>query len=70
MANTHNFLEQELIEAIDAFCAEHSMGTTVFGLKAVNDPTFMKTLKDGREVRRKTRQRVLGFIEGFDGPSK
>lgn len=52
----------ELIAHIEAFLAIADMRPTTFGRLAAKDQNLIAQLKDGRELRRKTRERVLSFI--------
>jgi hypothetical protein len=54
---------QELLDRIDAYLAETGISAAKFGADAVNDPAFVYDLRAGREPRRATIQKVLGFIE-------
>lgn len=54
--------EQHLIEQINAFIAEANMKPSEFGKRAVNDGNLIKQLKEGRELRQKTREKVIRFI--------
>jgi hypothetical protein len=42
--------------------ARTGMSAQAFGAQALNDTAFLTTLRRGREVRRKTRARVLQFM--------
>jgi 2,4-dienoyl-CoA reductase-like NADH-dependent reductase (Old Yellow Enzyme family) len=46
-----------------------STGTkpTAFGRDTVKDPRFVFDLRNGREVREKTEQRVRSYLEGIGG---
>jgi hypothetical protein len=67
MQKKSNIVEHELLAKIEAFCAVHGMGPSAFSLRAVGDPTFVKTLRNGREVRRRTRARVEAFMDQHNG---
>lgn len=54
--------DTELISLIEAFLAEAKMRPTTFGRLAAKDQNLVSQLKDGRELRRHTRERVLSFI--------
>lgn len=54
--------DTELIAHIEAFLAMADMRPTTFGRLAAKDQNLISQLKDGRELRRKTRERVLSFI--------
>jgi hypothetical protein len=52
-----------LLIDIEAYLGKTGMSAQAFGRATVNDSGFLTTLRRGREVRRKTRQRVLQFIQ-------
>lgn len=52
----------DLLAMIEAHRAKSGVSETAFGVLAVGDPNFIRNLKDGREPRRKTVQRVVDFI--------
>ena len=52
----------DLLAAIEAHCAKTGMAESTFGHVALNDPNFVRNLKDGREPRRKTVARAFDFI--------
>lgn len=51
-----------LLREIEDFLAETQMKKTAFGLKALNDGTFVSRLQDGANVTVKTVDRVRAFI--------
>ena len=54
-----------LLRIIERFLAKYGMDPTVFGKNAMNDGNFVGDLRSGREVRRRTRERVERFIEAW-----
>jgi hypothetical protein len=52
-----------ILEEVEAFLAESAMTPTAFGMRALNDPTFVHELRRGRECKRITRARVQEFIK-------
>lgn len=60
--STNTPAHPELLARIDRFCAEHGISRSAFGDKAMNDPRFVFDLEAGRELRRKTADRVEAFI--------
>jgi len=52
----------DLLAAIEAHCAKTGMRDSAFGHVALNDPNFVRNLRDGREPRRKTVARAIDFI--------
>lgn len=53
---------KNLLREIEAFLAEADMKKTTFGLKALNDGTFVRRLKNGDNVTFKTAERVRAFM--------
>ena len=49
--------------AVEAFISENEWTPSRFGKMAAGDPLFVFQLRDGREPRTATRQRVLSFIK-------
>lgn len=57
------YIDHELLAAIDQFIAEHpGMTASAFGTQSINDPALVSDLREGRELRRATRERILAFI--------
>ena len=54
--------KQELIHAIEKFCADTGMAETTFGRKAVNDGKFVGRLRDGGRVWPETVDRVSEYM--------
>lgn len=59
---TNMMTKQELLTAIETFCAKHQMAETTFGRKAVNDGKFVGRIRDGGRVWPETIERVEAFI--------
>ena len=55
-------LHPDLLAEIDAHCAEHNLSRSGFGEAAVGDPRFVFDVGAGRELRRRTIERVRDFI--------
>lgn len=51
-----------LLETVERFLRRTRTPPARFGRDAVNDPTFVFDLRDGREPRRRTVMRVLDYI--------
>ena len=51
-----------VLQDVERFLASSQMTPTAFGRLAVNDPTLVHELRNGRDLRRSTRARVLAFI--------
>lgn len=56
-----------LLADIEAYLAATGMSGAAFGEAALKDKGFMTTLRRGRELRRKTKDLVLRFIN--DNPT-
>ena len=54
-----------LIEEIEAFMAAQSMSATAFGQKAINDPRFVHDLRNGRDFKSSTGDRVRKFMAEY-----
>ena len=57
-----NVADKQLLEQIEAFLIRNGMNKTTFGKGAMNDPAFVDTVRNGRELRRKTKMRVYAFM--------
>ncbi|TPE53058.1 hypothetical protein [Amaricoccus solimangrovi] len=53
---------QELLSDIAAFCEREGMSKWAFGEQAVKDRRLVSDLEKGRELRGKTRARLLHFM--------
>lgn len=63
MSSTHeNPNIAKLLEDISAYIGKHGLSKTGFGKEAVNDPSLIADLEEGREPRWKTIQRVREFM--------
>lgn len=51
-----------LLQEIEAFLLANSMSATAFGADALNDPPFVAQLRNGRDVKLSTAERVRKFI--------
>lgn len=52
-----------ILAEIENFLAVSGITPTAFGHRALNDPTLVRELRAGRECKRATRARILGFIK-------
>lgn len=48
---------------VERFLREVDMPPSTFGRRAINDPRFVGDLRNGREPRERTANRVIAFIE-------
>lgn len=55
----------ELINEIEAFCAKHEMTEGQFGLGALNDKNFVIDLRNGRDLRMSTLERVRNWMAEY-----
>lgn len=55
----------DLLTDILAFCTKHGLSETRFGELALNDKPFVSQLRDGRDMRLSTVQRVRDFMEEY-----
>ena len=53
----------ELIQRIDAFCKTHNLYRTQFGLECANDGNLYFELRDGRELRKATLDKIESFLK-------
>ena len=53
----------ELIQKIEQYCEAHSMPLTSFGRVFMRDPSFVATLKQGRECLPSTVARLEGAMK-------
>lgn len=61
-----NAITDPLLAEVENFLTESGMTPTAFGVKALGDPRFVPGLRQGRECRRATRERVRSFIADFN----
>lgn len=52
----------ELLDAVEAYLRDTDMSATVFGKLVLNDPRFVHELREGREPRQRTMQRVVQYM--------
>ena len=51
-----------ILPDVEAFIAREGISATAFGLHSVNDPCLVSDLREGRELRSGTRDRIRFFI--------
>ncbi|MBK8467809.1 MAG: hypothetical protein IPL32_18515 [Chloracidobacterium sp.] len=61
-------LKDTLLADIEAFLASTGMKHTAFGSQALKDPAFVTRLREGKDVRTDTIERVRSFMEGYRAP--
>ncbi len=52
----------ELLEQIEAYLAQTRTSPSTFGRMAVGDPRLVADLKSGRRPRRRTEERLRGYL--------
>lgn len=55
----------DLITEIEAFCTEHDLTEGQFGLGALNDKNFVIDLRNGRDLRMSTLERVRNWMAEY-----
>lgn len=53
-----------LIAEVEAFLDRHEMSPTAFGLASVNDGHFVRDLREGKDIKLSTVDRVIKFMAG------
>jgi hypothetical protein len=56
-----------LIAEVEAFLERHAMSATRFGLASVNDGHFVRELREGKDIKLSTAEKVIGFMAKHDG---
>lgn len=54
--------QQPLLDAVEKFLDATEMAPTTFGREAVNDVNLVAQLREGREVRSRTQEKIFCFI--------
>lgn len=54
-----------LIQEIDEFVAKHGMADSQFGKLAVNDRHLVRDIRDGRDLRLSTVDRIRNFMAEY-----
>lgn len=55
--------DNTLLQAIAAYCAEHGLSPSRFGLLMMGDPRLVHDIRRGRELRRETRARLKARMQ-------
>lgn len=58
--------DQPIIAEVERFLKRTGMAESAFGRRAVNDWKFVRDLRQGRELRRSTEQRIRNFMSACD----
>lgn len=56
------------LERVEKFLAQHEMTPTFFGKSFAGDPLFVFQLREGREPRRATRDRITAAMREYRAP--
>lgn len=57
---------KEFAETIESFLQKHNMAPTTFGTMANKEPNFVFLIREGRECREATQERVLQFMDQYN----
>lgn len=57
-----------IITQIESFLSEHQMAAATFGKLALNDPALVINLKNGRDLRQSTVERLQRFMSEYRSP--
>lgn len=57
--------KDDLLTEVQAFMAEHGFAPSTFGIKALNDPGFVRGLQNGRRLWPETAAKVRAFMADF-----
>ena len=55
-----------ILPKIRRFIEKNAVPETMFGLRAAGDPNLLDDLKQGRELRRATRQKVADYMANYE----
>ena len=55
-------LQEQFTREVEAFLSQHSFEAATFGRKALNDPSFVNDLREGRSPTLKTIEKVRDFM--------
>ena len=58
--------KKDFLETIEKFLLKEGISPSSFGMKAVNDPSFVDRVRAGRECREETQNRVLEFMRTYE----
>jgi hypothetical protein len=58
--------QDDLLAEVLAFMAKHGLAASTFGLRALNDPGFVRGLQKGRRVWPETATRVRAFMAAYE----
>jgi hypothetical protein len=55
----------EFLKKIEEFLNRTGMSATNLGIKAINSPTFVFDVRNGRQCLDSTKEKILDFIENY-----
>lgn len=58
--------DEQLIEAMEAFCERHDMAPTRFGREAAREAQLIQSLKSGRSISLSRANRIVAFMNEYD----
>lgn len=58
-----------LLFKIEAFLKATGMSATAFGIKVLNDPPFVQQLRDGRDPKMSTAEKIEDFMASYTAPA-
>lgn len=61
------YTNKELLEKIEEFLEKTGMAATAFGTSAVNSPSFVFDIREGRGCGEAVQARILDFINNYEG---
>ena len=62
-------LEEQFNTRLNTFLGSTGLSPTTLGMKALGDPNLMRQIEGGRSMSLRTADRVLAFIDDYDGGS-
>lgn len=57
---------QDILTEIEGFCERHGLAETRFGEMAMGDKPFVRQLREGRDVRMSTVEKVRAFMASYE----
>lgn len=58
-------LMENMEHEIAAFCRKHGIPDSRFGREAMNDPAFVYSLREGRDLKVSTVNKLRAFMENY-----
>ena len=57
--------KKDFLEIVENFLKKTNMSPTTFGIFANKEPNLVFLMRNGRECREETRERILNFIKNY-----